>query len=116
MILDVWNGDAPDAKGRTLGLRQAGLDPIGLERGFPGLDEASIVSAGGRRGVAEPLAFASFNSYGYAVLTFDQASLHVQVKTIGNVPEPETLLEPRALAEYESRRAAETLSFSVRAR
>jgi len=114
-ILDVWNGDAPDAKGQQVGLRQAGIDPIGLEANFPGLDVASIVSAGGRAGAAEPLAFASFGSYGYAVLTFDQAHLHVQVKTIADA-DPTALRDPAALAEYESRRPGETFSFSVRAR
>ena len=115
-MVDVWNGDAADANGRILGLRQAHIDPIGLEADFPGLEEASIVSAGGRRGIAEPLAFVSFNSYSYAVLTFDQAHLHVQVKTIENVLDPKTLLDARTLSEYEARRAEETLSFSVRAR
>jgi len=114
-ILEVWNGDAPDAKGQQVGLRQAGIDPIGLEANFPGLDVASIVSAGGRAGAAEPLAFASFGSYGYAVLTFDQAHLHVQVKTIADA-DPTALRDPAALAEYESRRPGETFSFSVRAR
>ncbi len=105
-IVDVWNGDAPDAKGQRVGLKQAGLDPIGLEADFPGLELAHV----------EPVAFAAFNSYSYAVLTFDRTHLHVQVKTLPNVPDPAALDDAGALAEYESRRAEETLGFSVRAR
>ena len=115
-ILAVWNGDAPDGNGRLTGLKQAGLDPIGLEANFPGLQVASIRSAGGNPGVAEPLAFGSFRSYSYAVLTFNQSHLHVEVKTMGNVPDPKTLLKADAEMEYESRRVDETFSFTVKAR
>ena len=114
-ILSVWNGESVDDQGQLMGLRQASLDPIGLEANFPGLEAFSIRSAGGRPGVVEPLAFASFNSYSYAVLTFDQSHLHVLVKTMPAVADPSTLLKTDAEREYESRRAEETFSFTVRA-
>lgn len=88
-IRDVWNGDAPDADGKQIGLRQAGLPT--LER-------------------------ATFNNYGYALLTFGDSRLDVSVKTIPNVVDPATLDNPAALAEYESRRPQESLRFSVSAR
>ena len=62
-----------------------------------------------------PLAFASFNSFSYAVLTFDQSHLHVQVKGMAAVADPSTLMKDDVLKEYESRRAEETFSFTVRA-
>jgi hypothetical protein len=98
-----------------MGLKQAGLDPIGLEANFPGLEVASIRSAGGSPDVVEPLAFATFRSYSYAVLTFDQSHLHVQVKAMLNVPDPSALLKADAEKEYESRRVEETFSFAVKA-
>jgi phosphodiesterase/alkaline phosphatase D-like protein len=98
-ILAVWNGERPDADGQLMGLKQAGLDPIGLEANFPGLEVASIRSAGGSPGVVEPLAFATFRSYSYAVLTFDQSHLHVQVKAMLNVPDPSALLKADAEKE-----------------
>ena len=113
-ILSVWNGESADDDGKLLGLKQSRLDPIGLEANFPGLDAASIRSAGGKPGVVEPLAFASFNSYSYAVLTFDQSHLHVQVKGMASV-DPSTLLKDDALKAYESRSAEETFSFTVKA-
>ena len=114
-ILSVWNGESADAVGKVLGLKQAGLDPIGLETNFPGLEAASIRSVGGMPGAVEPLAFASFLSFSYAVLTFDQSHLHVQMKTTPNVPDPRTLLKADAEREYESWRAEETFSFVVKA-
>jgi alkaline phosphatase D len=115
-ILSAWNGDSSDADGKLMGLAQAGLDRIGLEPDFPGLDVASIRTAGGQAGVAEPLAFASFNSFSYAVLTLDQSRMLVQVKTMPSVVDPSTLLKADALREYERQRPQETLNFSVRAR
>ena len=115
-ILSAWNGDSPDADGKLMGLSQAGLDRIGLEPGFPGLDIASIRTAAGQAGVAEPLAFASFNSFSYAVLTFDQSHVLVQIKTMPSVSDPSTLLKAEALREYERQRPQETLNFSVKAR
>jgi len=114
-ILAIWNGDSPNADGKQMGLKQAGLDPIGLEADFPGLNAASIHSAGGTPGTVEPLAFASFNTYSYAVLTFDRSSLHVQVKSMPIVPDPSTLLHADAEQEYENRPLEDTLSFTVKA-
>ena len=114
-ILAIWNGDSPNANGQQKGLKQAGRDPIGLEAGFPGLDTASIRSLDGQPGTVEPVAFASFNTYSYAVLTFDRSSLHVQVKSIPIVSDPATLMNADAEQEYENRRVEETLSFTVKA-
>jgi hypothetical protein len=93
----------------------AGLDPIGLEVDVSGLDTASIRSAGGMLGTVEPLAFASFNTYRYTVLTFDRSSLHVQVKSMPIVPDPSILLNADAEQEYENRPLEDTLSFTVKA-
>ena len=114
-ILGVWNGDIANTDGQMKGLAQAGLDPIGLEATFPGLNAASVKSVGGTPGVIEPIDFASFNTFSYAVLTFDKTSLHVQVKGIPNVGDPSTLLKDDAEKEYESRQAQETLSFTINA-
>jgi len=112
-IVDIWNGIAPDAKGTTQGLKQFGLDPIGLETGFPGLDSASIKSLNGKNGAADPLNFVSFNTYAYALLTFDKDSIGVTVKGLPYVSDPATLTNPAALTEYEGRKAAELISFKV---
>jgi phosphodiesterase/alkaline phosphatase D-like protein len=85
-ILSIWHGDAADGDGRTLGLK--GTDRIGLEPSFPGLDVASIRSQGGAAGVVDPLAFASFRSFSYAVLTFDASRLLVEVKSMPSIPDP----------------------------
>jgi len=114
-ILAVWNGDSPNTDGKQRGLKQAGLDPIGLEADFPGLDAASIHSVDGQSDAVEPMDFASFNTYSYAVLTFDRSSLHIQVKSIPIVPDPFTLLNADTEREYENRWVEETLSFTVKA-
>lgn len=98
-----------------MGLKQAGLDLIGLEADSPGLDAASIHSADGKPATVEPIAFASFNTYSHAVLTFDRSSLHVQVKRMPIVPDPSALLNANAEKEYEHRRVEETLSFTIKA-
>ncbi len=114
-ILQTWNGDVPNSDGQLKGLKQAGLDPIGLEADFPGLDKSSIKATGGTPGTVEPLDFASFNTYSYAVLTFDQSSLGVQVKGLPLVSDPAVLLTPAAEKEYESRTAQEIFSFQIKA-
>jgi phosphodiesterase/alkaline phosphatase D-like protein len=114
-ILATWNGDVANSNGKLQGLKQAGLDPIGLEADFPGLDVGSIKATDGTPGVVEPLDFASFNTYGYAVLTFDQSSLSVQVKGLPLLPDPAVLLTPTVEQEYESHQAEPILSFVVHA-
>ena len=88
-MLAVWNGDEPDADGKRMGLRQAGLPPL------------------------EKVSFLTFT---YALLTFSDTELQVQVKGIPAVQDPKKLLEPAALAEYESRKPEDVLRFSVPAR
>lgn len=97
-------------------LRDASLDPIGLEPDFPGLDRASIRIASRPPGAPDALAFASFASYSYVVLTFDQSRVHVQLKLMPYVEKPEVLDDPAARASYEARRPEEASSFSVMAR
>jgi hypothetical protein len=114
-IVDIWNGDAAGTDGKVLGLKQAGLDPIGLEKDFPGLDAASIKADGVADGTVTPLGFVSFGTFTYAVLTFDATSLHVQVKGLPYIADPATLLKADAEKEYESRTAKDILSFTVKA-
>jgi phosphodiesterase/alkaline phosphatase D-like protein len=97
-------------------MKKAGLDPIGLEADFPGLDVASMRTLGRAPGTLDPVAFASWATYSYAVLTFDQSELHVQLKTMPYVDKPRVLADnPSALAEYEARRPVEMTSFVVKA-
>jgi phosphodiesterase/alkaline phosphatase D-like protein len=88
-MLDVWNGDEPDADGKRMGLKQAGLPPL------------------------EKVSFLTFT---YAVLTFTEKDLQVQVKGIPAVQDPKQLLDPAALAAYEGQKPDEVLRFSVPAR
>ncbi len=114
-ILGVWNGDLKNTDGVVLGLKTSGLDPIGLEATFPGLDVASLRATGVTPGTVDPLNFASFNTYAYALLTFDQTSVTVTVKGFPIVTDPSVLEKADALKEYESRKAEEILSFKVKA-
>ena len=114
-ILDVWNGDAPTKDGKLHGLKQAGLDPIGLEPDFPGLDTVSVSAAGTPTGQVVPLDFASFNTYAYVVLTFDKTHLSITAKGFPIVRDPTTLHNADALREYESRKAEEIFHFRVQA-
>jgi hypothetical protein len=114
-ILDVWNGDAPNKDGKLHGLKQAGLDPIGLEPDFPGLDTASVSAAGTLTRQIVPMAFASFNTYAYVVLTLDKTHLSVTAKGFPIVRDPATLHNADTLREYESRKAEEIFHFRVQA-
>jgi hypothetical protein len=116
----IDNQGTREADAKIVGLmndamKKAGLDPIGLEADFPGLDAASVRIAGRPPGVVDPLAFASYATYSYVVLTFDQSSLHVQLKAMPYVANPRTLEDPAAVKDYESRRPVEASSFVVRA-
>jgi len=96
-------------------MRKGGLDPIGLEADFPGLDAASVRVPGRPPGVVDPLAFVSYAAYSYVILTFDQSSVHVQLKAMPYVADPGVLDTEAAEAEYEARRPVEASSFVVRA-
>jgi phosphodiesterase/alkaline phosphatase D-like protein len=113
--LAAMNGDAPRADGRPKGLKQAGLDPIGLEPDFPGLVRESVRAQGVPPGSIEPAAFASFNTFSYAVLTLGPSALTVQVKGFPSVNDAASLQRADVLREYEARQAEEILSFQVRA-
>jgi alkaline phosphatase D len=98
------------------GMKRAGLDPIGLEADFPGLDAASVRIAGRPPGALDPVAFASYATYSYAVLTFDQSQVHVQLKSMPYVADPKVLRDDAAAERaYEARRPVEASSFVVRA-
>ncbi len=114
-ILGILNGDLPGVNGQTKGLKLAGLDPIGLEATFPGLDVASVTATGVQPGTLSATAFGSFQTFSYALLTFTQTTLTVQIKGLPYVADPSTLLNADAEKEYESRQAAPTLSFTVKA-
>lgn len=114
-ILQTWNGDIPNSDGQVKGLKQAGLDPIGLEADFPGLDVSSLKCKDVPAATVDPLCFASFNTYTYAVLSFSQSSLSVQVKGFPIVADPLTLLNSDAEKEYEARQVEEIFSFQVKA-
>ena len=97
-------------------MRMGGLDPIGLEPDFPGLDRSSLRVAGRPDGVWDAVAFASFATYSYAVLTFGPSSVSVQLKTLPYVADPRQLRDdPAAEREYEARRPVEASSFVVHA-
>ena len=107
--------DATIVAAMNAAMRKADLDPIGLEADFPGLDAASIRVPGRAPGVVDPLAFVSYAAYSYVVLTFDQSSLHVQLKAMPYVADPAVLDTAAAEKEYEARRPVEASSFVVRA-
>lgn len=78
-VIETLVGDVPNTDGELKGQKQAGLDPLGLESGFPGLVASSVWSDGGVQDVVEPEAFAAFNTYAYAVLDVTDTSLRVRV-------------------------------------
>jgi phosphodiesterase/alkaline phosphatase D-like protein len=115
VIVDTFNGDVPSTIPAFRGLRPAGLDPVGLEPDFPGLVVERLFSADGPPGVWEPAAFASYNSFTYAVLSIDGPLLTVRV-----VGEPATgeaaLRTPAGLADYLAAEPRLLFGFQVRAR
>jgi phosphodiesterase/alkaline phosphatase D-like protein len=112
--LATWNGDSPGKAG-TRGLKQAGLDPIGLEPSFPGLVASSVHAAGGPSGTVAPIDFANFQSFSYAVLTLDRKSLTVQVKGIPMIVDPSRLDDSMVESDYEGAKATDLLGFQVMA-
>ena len=113
-VVATLNGDAPSADARFRGLQAAGLDPVGLEPDFPGLVLESIVSADGAAGVWEAAAFASYNSFTYAVLTVDGPLLTVRV--VGQPATSEAELKTAAgLARYLADEPRTLFGFQVRA-
>jgi alkaline phosphatase D len=112
-VVDTWNGDIPDSKGNTAGLRQEGFDPIGLEATFPGLVAGSVVAAGMPRGEVIAGDFVSFRSFTYTVLRFDRGSLAVRVMGIPAVLDPIQLFDPAIEQTYERQEAQEILRFQL---
>ena len=111
--VDTWNGDIPDSKGKTNGLRQDGFDPIGLEASFPGLVPASVVAAGMPAGQIMAADFVSFRSFTYTVLRMDRGSLSVRVMGIPAILDPIQLYDPATEATYEQQQAQEILRFQL---
>jgi alkaline phosphatase D len=114
-IVDTWNGDIPDAKGNTNGLRQEGFDPIGLEASFPGLVSASVAAAGVPAGEITAADFVSYRSFTYTVLRFDRASLAVRVMGLPAVLDPIQLYDPASEQAYEHQPTQEILRFQLMA-
>jgi hypothetical protein len=114
-IVDTWNGDIPDSKGKTDGLKQQGFDPIGLEANFPGLVGDSVVSDGMPAGQIIAADFVSFRTFSYTVLTFDRGSLAVRVMGMPAVLDPISLYDTAAERAYEQTPAHEILRFAVKA-
>jgi phosphodiesterase/alkaline phosphatase D-like protein len=112
-VVDTWNGDLADAKGKFDGLRQAGFDPIGLESTFPGLVASSVISAGMPAGQIVGGDFVSFRSFSYTVLQLDRSSLSVRVMGMPAVMDPISLYDPVAEQAYEQQTAKEILRFQI---
>ena len=112
-IVDTWNGDTPDSKGKTDGLKQAGFDPIGLEASFPGLVAGSVISKGMPGGQIIAADFVTFRTFSYTVLKFDRSSLAVRVMSMPAVLDPIELYDPAAERVYEQTMADQVLSFQL---
>ena len=113
-ILAVWNGDQPNSNGQLKGLKQAGLDPIGLQD-YPGLVADSVSAIGIPAGTIEAANFASLNTFAYAVLNFDKTSLTVTVKGFPAIADAQSLTRPDALKQYEDSQTQQILTFKIKA-
>jgi hypothetical protein len=88
---------------------------VGLEPDFPGLVAESIFSADGPAGVWEAAAFASYDSFTYAVLHIDGPLLTVRV--VGEPATSEAALRTSAgLEAYLTAEPRTLFGFQVRAR
>lgn len=105
-------GDVPNSDGELRGQRQAGVHPIGLDPGL-GLVPESIVAEGGPDGVPEPAAFASFNTFSYAVLSVQDTLLTVRI-TGQPAQNASELLDAAALARFANMPSHTILQFQVR--
>jgi len=105
-------GDVPNTDGELRGQRQGGVDPIGLEPTM-GLIPDSVMAEGGPDGIAEPAAFASFNTFTYAGLAVQDSLLTVRIVGHPAVEVP-VLLDPAALADYANAPSHTILQFKVR--
>lgn len=94
--------------------KAGGVDPIGLEPTFPGLIASSVWSKGISQGDVQPVDFAAFNTYAYAVLHLTREQLDVEVRGIPAV-DPRSLLEPDGMRAYLAEQPEPILRFSVQA-
>jgi hypothetical protein len=113
-VAQTLAGDVPNRDGELRGQRQAGVHPIGLEADFPGLIADSVTAEGGQDGVVEPAAFASFNTFTYAVVSVDNNLMTVRIMGQPGVEFP-FLLDPGMLSKYASTPAHRILQFQIRA-
>lgn len=109
LVGDVASPD-PEFRGQLAG----GVDPIGLEANFPGLVADSVMAEGGQPGVVEPAAFASFNTFTYAVLSVQDTLLTVRVTGQPAVQFPVLFVDPDALAQFAASGSHTILQFQVR--
>jgi alkaline phosphatase D len=108
-------GLVPNTDGELRGQLQGGVDPIGLEPATVDVVPDSVQAEGGQPGVVEPEAFASFNTFSYAVLSVDGPLLSVRVQGQPGV-DPLQILDPAARATYAATPSHTILQFQVRAR
>jgi alkaline phosphatase D len=114
VVTQTLVGDLPNTDGELRGQKQAGVDPIGLEPDLVGVVTDSIIADGGQPGVDEPSAFASFNTFTYAVLSVDDRLLTVRV-TGQPGPDVTALIVPDALRAWSNEPAHTILQFQVQA-
>jgi hypothetical protein len=114
-VAETLVGLVPAPDGQLHGQLQAGLDPIGLEPGTVDVIPSSVQAEGGEPGKVEPQAFASFNTFTYAVLSVDGATLTVRIQGQPGV-DPLTILAPTALAQYAKTPSHTILQFQVQSR
>lgn len=111
-VIQTLVGDVPNVDGVLSGQRQAGVDPIGLES-WLGLITSSIKAEGGPDGVAEPAAFASFDTFSYAVLSVQDKLLTVRVMGQPAVDFAD-LTDAGTLADYANTTSHMILQFQVK--
>jgi hypothetical protein len=114
VVAQTLAGDVANSEGELRGQRQAGVDPIGLEPETVSVLPDSVVAEGGQPGVLEPAAFASFNTFTYAVLSVEDRLLTVRVTGLPGA-DIASLIVPGGVAAYANGPAHTILQFQVQA-
>ena len=114
-VAETLVGLVPNPDGVLRGQLQGGVDPLGLEPATVDVVPASVQAEGGQPGLVEPEAFASFNTFTYAVLSVDGPTLSVRVQGQPGV-DPLQILDPATLATYAQTPSHTILQFQVQAR
>ena len=94
--------------------RAGGVDPLGLEPSFPGLIADSVWSQGVAQGDVRPVDFATFNTFGYAVLHLTRQQFDVRVTGMPAV-DPQSLLDATGMSAYLGEQPEPVLRFSLQA-